>query len=92
MQHNDKALCIVVRGKVRKHIDSDMDTLALAEKTVNRTSALPAYHHSTTLYHALVHGMRVDLILTFSAPTGNRLFERGLWAAVGGTNCQQYRP
>jgi hypothetical protein len=92
MQHNDKALHIVVRGKVRKHIDSDMDTLALVEKTFDGTSAIPAHHYSTPFYYALVHGMCVDLILTFPASTGNRLFERSLWAAVGSTNCQQYRP
>ena len=83
---------VVVPCKVRKQFDSDVDTLAMDQKTINRTSAVSAYHHPTALYHALVHGMRTDFVLTVPTATRNRIFERGLWATVGSANSQQPRP
>src|SRR5678815_3414452 len=79
------------REIIRKHIDSDLETLALDEMVFSRTSTLPAHHHPTTLYYALVHGLRADFILAFPAAAGDCLFERRLRIALGSSNCERHR-
>ena len=91
MKHSYEAIGVVVPGKIRKYIDSDMDTLALDEKTINRASAVPAHHHSATLYYAVVYGMRTDFVLAVPASAGDCLFERGLRITMGDSNCQRNR-
>ena len=75
----------------KKHIDSDMDTLALDEKIVDGSSTVPTYYHPTAFYYAVVHGLCVDFVRSFLARARNCLFERGLWAAMGSANRQQHR-
>ena len=91
MKHDYEAINLVVRDILRKQFDSDMDTLALDQKTANWTSSVPAYYHSTAIYHAVVYGMCADFVLTLPTTARNRLLERGIWTTLGCPNSQQPR-